>query len=164
MNLRKAPFRLFMVLGLGALLAQIPVDVWAQSAQNPAENWKKLMAISYRNGAPGELGLAMPQPVFSPQVRALDGKEVELTGFIIPFEGLFSPQHVMLSFMPVEICYFCGQSGPETVVEVFLLESIEYTKEPIRVRGRLELVEEPLETLMYVLRDAEYLGEYEPKH
>ena len=104
--------------------------------------------------------MELPRPVFSTDVEALRGTEIELTGFIIPFDGLFSPDHLILSFMPVEICYFCGQSGPETVVEVFLSESIAYTEEPIRIRGTLELHENPLETLIYVLRDAEYLGEY----
>lgn len=105
--------------------------------------------------------MELPRPLFTTEVEALRGKEVELTGYIIPFDGLFSPEHLILSFMPIEICYFCGQSGPETVVEVFLNESIEYTNRPIRILGTLELHETPLETLIYVLRDATYLGEYE---
>lgn len=147
--------RLLFVLLFLPLMAQ---------AQEPANaNWKALLGISYLPGSEGGLAAELPHPIFTADVKAMEGQEIELTGFIIPFDGLFSPDHVILSFMPVEICYFCGQSGPETVVEVFLEEPVEYTNKPVKVRGRLVLHEEPLETLIYVLEEAEFLGEYKPK-
>ncbi|MEL6535528.1 MAG: hypothetical protein AAFQ98_08970 [Bacteroidota bacterium] len=143
------------------LLGFLVTSQWAFGQQNPVKNWRALLGISFLAGDAGGLSMELPRPLFTPEVEALRGQEIELTGYIIPFDGLFSPDHLILSFMPVEICYFCGQSGPETVVEIFLTESIDYTNKPIRVRGQLELHETPLETLIYVLRDAEYLGEYE---
>lgn len=146
---------------IGWLLCLAPFLASAQS--DPAENWQKLLSTTFLSSTEAGFGMELPRPVFPAEVKALAGKEIELTGFIIPFDGLFSPQHLMLSFMPVEICYFCGQSGPETVVEVFLAEPMEYTKEPIRIKGVLQLHTEPLETLIFVLDKAEFLGEYEHK-
>lgn len=85
----------------------------------------------------------------------MSGKRISLKGFIIPFEGMFEPKHIIISSLPVASCFFCGGSGPETVAEVYLKEEIKYTTKPVTVTGILELNDTNYDQLMYILRDAQ---------
>ncbi len=98
-------------------------------------------------------------PVFSEEAKAMEGKEVTVPGYIIPFEGLFKPDHVIVSSLPLASCFFCGSGGPETVMEVYLNEPIDYTESIVAFKGKLKLNDEDYEQLMYILEDAEMVGE-----
>ena len=55
-------------------------------------------------------------PEFSPDLLALNGKEVKVKGYVIPVDidlGMY-----MVSANPFANCFFCGNAGPETVVEL----------------------------------------------
>ncbi|MCB0755319.1 MAG: DUF3299 domain-containing protein [Flavobacteriales bacterium] len=56
-------------------------------------------------------------PEFSKELMALNGKEVKVKGYVIPVDvelGMY-----MVSANPFANCFFCGNAGPETVVELF---------------------------------------------
>lgn len=93
-------------------------------------------------------------PKFGDGVLKMKGKSVTLKGFILPFEGMFEPNHVMLSSMPIASCFFCGGSGPETVAEAYLQEEVKYTAKPVSITGTLELNDTDYNQLMYILKDA----------
>lgn len=119
--------------------------------------WKSLSEVSYKISEDqyGELYV----PVFSENIRKLEGKVVEADGYIIPFEGMFKPEHIILSSLPLAECFFCGSGGPETVMEVMLAKPIKYTSKRVKVRGKLTLNAKDPEKLMYILKDAELILE-----
>jgi len=118
--------------------------------------WKDLSKVTYEIGEDefGELYL----PVFDEKVKGMEGKEVTADGYIIPFEGMFKPEHIILSSLPLAECFFCGSGGPETVMEVMLQDPIKYTSKKVQVKGTLVLNAKDPEKLMYILTDAQLLS------
>jgi hypothetical protein len=117
--------------------------------------WKSLSEVSYKISKDnfGELYV----PVFSDNIKKLEGKVVEADGYIIPFEGMFKPTHIILSSLPLAECFFCGSGGPETVMEVMLTSPIKYTSKRVKVKGKLTLNANDPEKLMYILKDAQLI-------
>lgn len=123
------------------------------SAIGQQENvWKNLSNVTYEIGEDdfGELYL----PVFGDKIKEMEGKEITADGYIIPFEGMFKPEHIILSSLPLAECFFCGSGGPETVMEVMLKEPIKYTSKKVKVTGKLMLNAKDPEKLMYILKEA----------
>jgi len=88
----------------------------------------------------------------------MEGKVVEADGYIIPFEGMFKPEHIILSSLPLAECFFCGSGGPETVMEVMLTTPVTYTSKRVKVKGTLTLNDKDPEKLMYILTDAQLVN------
>ena len=152
-------------IGILSLLLST-VIVTATQAQAPNNGtavdnkvWKSLAAVTYEVSEDefGELSV----PSFGEAAQALEGKVVTVPGYIIPFEGLFKPKHVIISSLPLASCFFCGVGGPETVMEVNLDEPVEYTASLVAFRGTLKLNDTDYEQLMYILEDAEFMGKVE---
>lgn len=118
--------------------------------------WKDLSEVSYKISEDeyGELYV----PEFGAKIKALEGKVVTADGYIIPFEGMFKPEHIILSSLPLAECFFCGSGGPETVMEVMLKQPIKYTSKRVKVKGKLTLNANDPEKLMYILQDGELIG------
>ncbi|MBX2915570.1 MAG: hypothetical protein KF856_09915 [Cyclobacteriaceae bacterium] len=121
----------------------------------PSLVWPKLYGITYLKDPNGEFD----KPIFTKEVKALAGKEVVLPGYIIPFQGVTKETHFMLSSLPINACFFCGVGGPEGVAEVFLKKPIWYTDKPVEIKGKLVLNDSNPDQMIYVLVDAEFLGE-----
>lgn len=140
-----------IVLVFGLILGMMGTASKAQGV------WKNLSEVSYKISEDqfGELYV----PVFGENVKKLEGKEVEADGYIIPFEGMFKPEHIILSSLPLAECFFCGSGGPETVMEVMLTDPIKYTSKRVKVRGKLTLNAKDPEKLMYILKDAKLIAE-----
>ena len=94
------------------------------------------------------------QANFSDELQALNGKEVRLKGFIIPLEESPESTHFVLSYFPYASCFFCGGSGPESVVEVYTQKPVAFTDKPITVRGVLRLNSDNPERLFFALESA----------
>jgi hypothetical protein len=139
-------------IGLSFLFLLFIGSTWAQSSQNV---WRDLSEVTYKIGQDefGELYI----PVFGDKIKNLEGKTVEADGYIIPFEGMFKPEHIILSSLPLAECFFCGSGGPETVMEVLMKNPIKYTSKRVKVRGTLTLNDSDPEKLMYILKNAELL-------
>lgn len=120
--------------------------------EKASENWARLSKVSY-DKTEDEYG-EIYVPRFSDEVRKMNGKNIVLEGFIVPFDGLFEPTKIIVSSLPIASCFFCGGSGPETVAEVYLKSAVKYTAKAVRVTGKLYLNDEDYNQLMYVLKDA----------
>lgn len=118
-----------------------------------SENWATLAQLTY-DKAEDEYG-EIYIPVFGDEIRALEGQRIVLEGFIIPFQGMFEPDKLILSSLPIASCFFCGGSGPETVAQIYLDESIRYTAKIVRVTGTLELNDSDVDELMYILKNSD---------
>lgn len=96
-------------------------------------------------------------PKFGKQLKAYDGEEVILAGYTIPLSADFS--QLVLSKSPYASCFFCGQSGPETVVELELKPDAAKRRyrmdEYVRFKGILELNRKDPRYLCYRLTEAE---------
>lgn len=118
-----------------------------------AENWKVLSKLEYEKSKDeyGEIYV----PKFSPEIRALENHVIELSGYIIPFEGMFAPEHLIISAVPISSCFFCGGAGPESVAEIYLKAPVKYTAKKVTLRGKLSLNSSDVDQLMYILKDAQ---------
>ena len=141
-------FALFLVGTTTQLVAQ------ETAAQNP-NLWKTLSKITFKKEYDEMLGFKVDVPVFSQDIKKLEGKEVTIKGYIIPIEGYKSHKEFIFSAFPYNMCFFCGGAGPETVMEVVANEPIEYTAEPVTIRGKLLLNSTDVNRLMYALTDVE---------
>ncbi len=123
-----------------------------------APGWSTLADVTYVSRRDSLLGYEIESPVFGKKVTALEGKNVELKGYIVPLEEMRGHRYFVLSALPYNICFFCGAAGPETVAEVYLTEDVAYTEKAITIRGVLELnASDPLH-LMYIIKDAELVN------
>ncbi|NBP70173.1 MAG: DUF3299 domain-containing protein [Cytophagia bacterium] len=160
------PFPLRRWLLLFFLIAFVLTTGYAQPRKQavyqgfPSLIWPKLYSIQFIPNAEDFEGL--DKPVFNDVVKALNGKEVTLPGYLVPFEGgQLKSNHFMLSSLPINVCFFCGGGGPETVVEVFTVNQVSYTEKPVEVKGKLFLNDKNPGQMVYVLTSAEFLGEIE---
>lgn len=127
-------------------------DISAQS-----DIWKSLGKISYKKEYDELMGFKVDKPVFSESVKALEGKEITVKGYIIPVEGYKSHKEFIFSAFPYNMCFFCGGAGPETVMEVNALEGVKYAAEPITLKGKLKLNSTDINKLMYRIEGAKLI-------
>lgn len=121
--------------------------------------WKTLSKITYKKEYDELLGFKVDKPVFSKDVKKLEGKNVEIRGYIIPVEGYKSHKEFVFSAFPYNMCFFCGGAGPETVMEVYAAKPVEFTQEPITLKGTLKLNSDDINRLMYILEEAEQIDD-----
>ncbi|WP_461532857.1 hypothetical protein [Sinomicrobium sp.] len=92
-------------------------------------------------------------PTFGQSVKALEGKEISVTGYFLnlsPEDGIF-----MLSQNPMASCFFCGGGGPESVIEIKFTETPEFkTDEVVTITGVLELNVNDINHCNYILKNA----------
>jgi hypothetical protein len=125
----------------------------ATAQQN--NTWKTLGKITFKKEYDEVLGLKIDVPVFSKEVKALEGKEVTIKGYIIPTDGYKSQKEFVFSAFPYNMCFFCGGAGPETVMEVVCKTPVTYTSEPVFLKGILKLNGSDVNRLIYSLEKAE---------
>lgn len=139
-----------IVLSLTLLLAGAGSQVFAQESL-----WKTLSKLTYKKQYDEMLGFKVDVPVFSEEIKALEGKTVTVKGYIIPVEGYKGHKEFIFSAFPYSMCFFCGGAGPETVMEVFAKEPVKYTAEAVTLKGKLELNGSDINRLIYGLREVE---------
>lgn len=160
MNFKSHIYRFCVVFGLTFCLALI--NQHHCRAQNsdysgiPSLVWPVLYDIQYQKArdAFGEY----EKPVFSEGVKNMEGKEITIPGYMIPFEGSGQTREFMFSSLPLNACFFCGVGGPETFVQVRMSKAINYNDQPMEIRGRLKLNANNPDEHFYILEGAISLG------
>lgn len=143
--------KLFVLFVFSLASASLSVAI----AQTSADNiWKSLAKITFEKQYDEMLGFKVDVPVFSEQVKKMEGQLVKVKGYIIPVEGYKNHKEFIFSAFPYNMCFFCGGAGPETVMEVYAAEPIKYTAEPITIVGTLELNDSDINRLIYSLKGA----------
>ena len=142
---------------LFVLVSSLAVSVFAQKGESQESIWKTLSKITYKKEYDELMGFKIDKPVFSEDIKVLDGQVVTVKGFIIPTEGYKSHNEFIFSAFPYSMCFFCGGAGPETVMEVITKQAVKYTAEAITLRGKLLLNADDINRLMYALEDAEVI-------
>ena len=86
-----------------------------------------------------------------------EGEEVMIAGYLIPID--VESQRYALSKNPFSSCFFCGNAGPETVIELHFSRNPGRfaTDEYLMIKGTLELRRDG-KGLFFVLNNAEIHG------
>lgn len=139
---------LFSFLIFGATISQ------AQSGNAKLIDWKFLSKVKFEDKYYQEYEAWYLFPVFSEQIKALDGKQVIIKGYVIPLDvedGLYA-----LSAYPFSNCFFCGGAGPESVMSLKFKEKQRKfeTDDVATFVGTLHLNTSNLDDFNYVLRNA----------
>lgn len=89
----------------------------------------------------------------------MEGKEVEIRGYMIPVNP--NENIYVLSAQPMAACFFCGGSGPESIIQLKLKNHKRFATDKIwTVRGTLRLNEDNIEELNYILQGTEFIRKY----
>lgn len=123
-----------------------------------ASLWKVLMKVKWVKKYDKKARAYFYAPRFNKKVKALNGKEITIRGYLIPVDLYGDGDFAIISALPVASCFFCGGAGPETVMEVYTKQKIKADKSgKITFKGRLELNEDNADHLIYILRDAKVM-------
>ena len=150
-------FKNILTICLTVLMTLGAFHIQAQDNEEGAKTWKTLSKITYRKQFDELMGFKIDVPVFSDDVKALEGKEIIVKGYIIPTEGYKSHKEFVFSAFPYNMCFFCGGAGPETVMEVEAKKPIKFTAEVVSIKGTLVLNDDDINRLIYILVDAKPL-------
>lgn len=144
------------------LLVFLCLSALSVSAQSTATS--KLWAVFGRTRFVEKLNrehaLYYLYPIFQQELKELEGKEVELTGFHIPLE-VASAEMLILSKFPMAECFFCGGSGPESVAVIYLKEKPGRRlkmDQVIKVQGVLVLNDSDVNELNFILKNARIIA------
>lgn len=125
-------------------------------------HWNILLDdIKMRYAYSVKYGAFFPSPKFGKEVKALEGTEITIAGFFLPVEvtgGVY-----VVSYNPMDMCFFCTGAGVETVIEVYPKDSqLRHfdrlrTDDFIEVKGILRINTSKEEYLIYKMEDAEFI-------
>lgn len=117
-------------------------------------SWDDLYDVTFEANPDSEFDC----PTFGEELKALDGYEVYLTGYVLPL-NMAENQYVLSAFTFAS-CFFCGGAGPESVLQLELKTANRNyrTDEWKRFKGIFRLNDWDTEKMYYILEMAE---EYE---
>lgn len=115
--------------------------------------WRTLAKLSWNDVYDDVLGMDVSQPVFSDEIKKLNGKTVTVKGYLLPVD--VGDQQMVLSAFPFANCFFCGGAGPETVMQIDLKKNTRLYNKRVTVRGKLKLNDQDFLSLIYALEKTE---------
>lgn len=119
-------------------------------------SWQLLSDVEFKEKYFEEVGDYYLYPEFGEAPKAFEGQEVLISGYMIPVdpEGNF----FVLSKGPYASCFFCGQAGPETIVQLEFKDK-DHRKykmdEKLTFKGILKLNNTDVNLCNYILLIAE---------
>jgi hypothetical protein len=120
-------------------------------------SWKLLAKMDFYEKYNEEVEALIDYPIFHPDVKALEGRSVAIEGYVIPVEETGDETLLILSAFPYSQCFFCGQAGPESVMDIQLRQKPRKRLELDRqatFQGKLRLNDTDLYYLNYILEEA----------
>jgi hypothetical protein len=119
--------------------------------------WEVLKNVDFDEVWSDEFQAYYMVPKFGKAIIALDGKEVQIRGFIIPVDIV--QDYYVLSANPYSSCFFCGQAGPESVMEIQMIKQYDGLRmdQVITFKGKLRLNVDDIYQLNYILEDAQVI-------
>lgn len=135
---------------------------WTETGQYNRENaaavkihWDTLKDVTFELRYNKQYQMDLNYPVFGASVQKLKGKELYITGYIIPLNpaaGLYA-----ISKNNYASCFFCGRAGPETIISLkFKTTPRRYkTDEYLTMKGKMELNDSNIRDFIYIFRGTE---------
>ena len=90
---------------------------------------------------------------YIPGVKAMNGKTVTISGFMLPLESKDKFSHFLLG-KNAPTCAYCPPSGPNEVVEVFSSRPMMWKENLITISGTLILVKDGSKGVFFQMKDA----------
>ncbi|MFD2524022.1 DUF3299 domain-containing protein [Emticicia soli] len=116
--------------------------------------WNDLKDVKFKKRFNKQVSMYVLYPEFGDKVKALESKEVEIRGYMIPVDP--AENVFVLSAYPMAACFFCGGSGPESIIQLKMKKPRRFaTDEVWTVKGTLKLNADNIEELNYILQDTE---------
>jgi hypothetical protein len=117
--------------------------------------WELLKDVTFVEVWSEEFQAIYLVPKFGTKVKSLNNKKVQIRGYLIPVDIL--ADYYVLSAFPYSSCFFCGQAGPESVMEIQFAKQYSGLRmdKIITVRGKLRLNADDMLQLNYILEDVE---------
>lgn len=97
----------------------------------------------------GNFSIALP-----PDVKALEGQTVTVSGFVLPMDGSDHTKHFLLT-KNTPVCMFCPPGEPNEVVEVVSPQSIPWTNKMVSVTGKMDLINNGEKALFFKIAAAD---------
>jgi hypothetical protein len=119
--------------------------------------WEELAQVTFVDAYQSQTGTVFPKAEFSKKIRQREGQQVFIIGYLLPLD--VKGKAYALSASPFAACFFCGKSGPETVMELVFkkTESWFAMDRLVMVRGTLDLNASDPNHLYYILNQAEVI-------
>ena len=90
---------------------------------------------------------------YSDSVKALEGKSMAVTGFMMPLEGGEEQKHFLLC-KRTPTCPFCMPGGPTEVIEINSDTPVKWVDDMVRIEGALKLLPANDNGMLYQLNGA----------
>lgn len=114
--------------------------------------WQDLSKIKFTDKYFSEYDAYFMYPTFSGSVKALKGKKITIKGYFL--DVIAKENTYMLSKGPMASCYFCGQEGPESAIELEFINKENFkTDDIVSITGTLELNKDDIEHFNYILKE-----------
>lgn len=138
-----APFILLLLISASAFSQHRKID------------WDLLAKVEWSEKYSKEHDETFYYPKFGKEVLAVNGQPVQIKGYVIPVD--VETGYFVLSANPFASCFFCGQAGPESILELQLKEGgKKFKTDDVRTfKGMLRLNYEDLMHCNYILEEAE---------
>jgi hypothetical protein len=115
-------------------------------------DWNMLNDITLNECFNEDIGEYYWCPEFGSIMKSLEGKTVALKGYILPLDG----GYFVLSMNPMASCFFCGGSGPQSIVDLKFKGPRAFKMDTyLTFKGKLRLNADNIEELFYVFDDAD---------
>jgi len=120
-------------------------------------NWKELTSVNYIKKYYEEFYMDILTPVFPDSLKRLNGRIVEIKGYVIPFDQ--TGNALALSASPFAACFFCGKGSPASVMSLYPKNKKRSYQmdEHLSFTGRLRLNYDNPDEFYYILETAEEL-------
>jgi hypothetical protein len=139
----------------GLFLVALMLIVLNANAQSKSDVWNEFARTKFDPKYDEKLKEYFFAPAFSTSLKKMEGKEIALTGFYVPFSAE-EGDYIIISRVPMSQCFFCGGSGPESIAEVYFLTPQTRFKvdDVLNVRGKLKLNAEDPEHVNFIVTEA----------
>lgn len=133
------------------ILITFAIQGYAQETLTQKITWVTLRDVKFNKKFNKEYELDFLYPSFGASLLKLEGKYVEIKGYVIPV----SQNLYVLSAKPMAACFFCRGSGPESILQLnFTTKNRFKTDQIITVKGKFRLNPDNVDELNYILDDA----------
>lgn len=152
MILTRLPFLALAFVFLGALSTQPLDERQAQDllpmSHDPTWDLLATTDVGYDENT-GLYSAKLPKAV-----TALNGKQVTITGFMLPLEAAETFTHFLLS-RRTPTCPFCPPGEPDEVIDVWVTEPVAWAEDAVKVTGTFGLMNDREFGMFFTLTKAE---------
>jgi len=92
--------------------------------------------------------------VFPPEIKALVGTNITISGFMLPLESTEKFKHFILS-KRTPTCPFCPPGEPNEIIDIWLEKSTVWDEDLVKITGTFELMNNPELGLFFKLSNAQ---------